>query len=60
MKHRITHTKIRSKRIRLTAREDIHTDDIEQYRKEILQTDKRAIVLFTYDTNEPYNPIPQP
>ena len=62
MLYHIKQTRIRSKRITLTAKEDLETDNIEQYRNSIIRQGGGVgtMVLFTFDTNEPYNPLPQP
>lgn len=60
--YHITQTRIRSKRIKLTAKEDLDTDNIEQIRNALIRQGGGAgtMALFTFDTDEPYNPIPQP
>lgn len=62
MLHRITQTRIRSKRIKLTAKEDLETDNIEQIRNALIRQGGGVgtKAFFTFDTDEPYNPVTQP
>jgi len=62
MLHHIRQTRIRSKRIKLTAQENLNLDNIEEYRNSIIRQGGGVgtMVLFTFDTDEPYNQTSKP